>query len=106
MTTDKSYISGLAEYAQWLEKHPELQHRCEISIYSAKPEEVAILIASGATIDTLPNTASISYVTMNFGILTVKYVVNKKDIMVPAIQNGDVVWTLKPEFAGELAVAQ
>jgi hypothetical protein len=99
-------INGLNAYVAYLQQHPNLDRVADISHYNVKHDEIAELLASGATLNTLNTADSIAYVDLKFGDLRVRYVVKKSEVMTPAIENGDVVWTLKPEFAGELAVAQ
>lgn len=97
---NNDYASSLREYADWVSAHPDIPiSDGSVSTYSIKTETAKKLLDAGAALHTLRQIDPIVYIKQTFGSLNITYVVNKDQIMCPAIEDGKVVWTLKPEFA-------
>lgn len=97
---DFTTANDLRQYADWVEQHPEIDTPGgRISIYSTKADQALVLLKNGAKLDLIGVGDTISYVTQKFGSLTIRHVVNKDELMEPAIVEGKVTWALRPEFA-------
>jgi hypothetical protein len=97
-----TYPEALRAYADWMEAHAELHiEKGTITLYN-NDSIVPELIREGAVIEDPGASYEIAYVRLNeFLPLKLEFVVRREVLMQPSIQNGEVVWVLKPEFDTE-----
>lgn len=96
-----SFPESLRAYADWCEKHPDLQKNGMIDLFgeTAFQAKDILLADNKAKLDLLRPTDQIVYLDQYFGCLAVRHVLRKSDICVLSVENNEVVSALKPEFA-------